>query len=252
MRRSRVKATHRRRRGSARVGAVGRLIGFLLERALAARASPLDNPLPESASVIARRQPRCRVRRATTCTARSRRSRRLAAPTCREPLAEPQVEPAASLVNGAPLDALTFSDPLTVSMDASAATSCAPCAVTVRRRSKATPSEPACVVPIDDFPPEPPAGSPRSIGDGAIDADLGAERRAGFAGYLVLRGEAGDATLTPVTDTVVTETRYHGPHRQAGRSVRLCGAGDRHAAAATERESSNQRAWKRRRASGDA
>jgi hypothetical protein len=28
------------------------------------------------------------------------------------------------------------------------------------------------------------------------------------AGYLILRGEAGDATLTPVTDTVVTEARF--------------------------------------------
>jgi hypothetical protein len=80
----------------------GGLIGFLLERALPPEPSPLDDPLPDSASSSAS---------AATLQGPTRYNvyRELA------PLAEKttpsQVEP--TLVNGAPIDTLTFIDPLT-------------------------------------------------------------------------------------------------------------------------------------------
>jgi hypothetical protein len=69
-------------------------------------------------------------------------------------------------------------------------------------------SEPACIVPVDDRPPEPPDGVTTVVGDGEVTLIWVPNAEPDVAGYLVLRGEAGDATLTPVTDTVVTEARY--------------------------------------------
>jgi fibronectin type 3 domain-containing protein len=63
-------------------------------------------------------------------------------------------------------------------------------------------------VPIDDFAPEPPTRLSADSSDGAITLTWEPNAEPDVAGYLVLRGEAGDATLTPVTDTVVTEARF--------------------------------------------
>jgi hypothetical protein len=70
------------------------------------------------------------------------------------------------------------------------------------------PSEPVCVVPTDDVAPEPPSGLTSEISEGAIALIWVPNAEPDVAGYLVLPGEAGDATLTPLTDTVVTEARY--------------------------------------------
>jgi hypothetical protein len=174
----------------------GGLIGFLLERALPPEPSPLDDPLPDSASLST----------ATTPQGPTRYNvyRELAPLT--EKTTPSQVEPA--LVNGAPIDALTFTDPLT-GLDGRRR-----CYVVRAVRGdgtqavEGTASEPACVVPVDDVPPEAPAGLAATIKDGEIELMWEPNAEPDIAGYLVLRGEAGDATLTPVTDTVVTETRF--------------------------------------------
>jgi hypothetical protein len=70
------------------------------------------------------------------------------------------------------------------------------------------PSPPTCVVPIDVFPPAAPAGLAAVPSEGGIsliwepvgDPDLG--------GYLVLRREAGDATLRQMTDAPIVDARY--------------------------------------------
>jgi len=64
-----------------------------------------------------------------------------------------------------------------------------------------------CIVPADDTPPEAPSTPSITSSDGAITLIWAPNAEPDIAGYLVLRGEAGDATLTPVSDTVVTETR---------------------------------------------
>jgi hypothetical protein len=78
----------------------------------------------------------------------------------------------------------------------------------VRGEVEGVPSGPTCVVPTDDAAPEPPAGLRVTVTDGEIRLDWQPNAEPDVAGYLVLRGEAGDATLTPVTDTVVTEARF--------------------------------------------
>lgn len=71
-----------------------------------------------------------------------------------------------------------------------------------------TPSEPACVTPIDVFPPAPPANLVAVPGDGAITLIWDANVEPDLAGYLILRGAAGGDTLTPLTHTPVVEPRF--------------------------------------------
>jgi hypothetical protein len=111
-------------------------------------------------------------------------------------------------VNPAPIEALTFTDPLT-GLDGRRR-----CYVVRSLRGdgaqavEGLPSAPSCVVPVDDFPPAAPTRLSSVSGDGEITLIWEPNAEPDVAGYLVLRGEAGDATLTPVTDTVVTEPRY--------------------------------------------
>ena len=180
----------------------GGLIGFLLERALPPEPSPLDDPLPDSVSSSAS---------AATLPGPTRYNvyRELAPVVEQTTPSPPQGEVEPVLVNGAPIDTLTFMDPLT-SLDGRRR-----CYVVRAVRGdgtqtvEGTPSEPpACVDSLDDFPPEAPAGLSSTIRDGEIELMWEPNAEPDIAGYLVLRGEAGDATLTPVTDTVVTETRF--------------------------------------------
>jgi hypothetical protein len=78
----------------------------------------------------------------------------------------------------------------------------------VRGMAIGDPAPPACVTPIDIFPPAAPAtpaavaaeGSISLIWDPASELDLG--------GYLVLRREVGSDTLTQLTPTPISEARY--------------------------------------------
>jgi hypothetical protein len=70
-------------------------------------------------------------------------------------------------------------------------------------------SVPACVTPVDTFAPAPPADvAAVARDDGTIELRWTANTEADLAGYLVLRGTAGDATLLPITDTPIAEARY--------------------------------------------
>jgi predicted small lipoprotein YifL len=70
------------------------------------------------------------------------------------------------------------------------------------------PSPTACVRPVDVFPPEAPRGLSTVVGEGSISLFWEASASPDVAGYLVLRGAVGDATLLPVTVRPVVETRY--------------------------------------------
>jgi hypothetical protein len=182
----------------------GGLIGFLLERSLSPELSPLDNPLPEpdsaSDTLSALQGPtRYNVYREVAPPETSTAQPAAVNP----PDAGPQ-EP----INPTPLDTLNFVDPLT-GLDGRRR-----CYVVRALRGdgtqtvEGTPSDPDCVVPIDDFPPEAPARLSTTIRDGEIELRWEPNAEPDIAGYLVLRGEPGDATLAPVTDTVVTEARF--------------------------------------------
>jgi hypothetical protein len=201
----------------------GGLIGFLLERALAPELSPLENPLPEPASTpptLAALQGPTRYNVYREIAPLEETSQPASTKPTGEVGPKPQGEggkpsgevgePAVPApVNPTPLDTLTFVDPLT-GLDGRQR-----CYVVRSVRGDAAqaveglPSEPpVCVVPVDDFPPEPPARPSTTSSEGAITLEWEPNAEPDIAGYLVLRGEAGDATLTPVTDTVVTEPRF--------------------------------------------
>ena len=69
-------------------------------------------------------------------------------------------------------------------------------------------SESACVTPVDDVPPAPPVGLSITTEPGVITLTWEPNVEADLVGYVVLRGEAGDATLTPLTGSVTTEVRF--------------------------------------------
>lgn len=69
-------------------------------------------------------------------------------------------------------------------------------------------SAPVCVTPVDTFPPPPPGELSAIASEGAINLLWEASAGADVAGYLVLRGEQGSATLHPLTPAPVTEPRF--------------------------------------------
>jgi len=180
----------------------GGLIGFLLERALPIESSPIDEP-PGSTETT--EPPPSDLPPGPT---RYNVYREI------EPLADapatPAPDPLAAMapLNAAPLTVLTFSDPVT--------------ALDGRRRCytvrairgieptvvEGEPSSPVCVNPSDDFPPAAPVNVDALADGGAIVISWEPNNEADLAGYVILRGEAGDATLTPLSGTVIAEPRY--------------------------------------------
>jgi hypothetical protein len=69
-------------------------------------------------------------------------------------------------------------------------------------------SEPVCVTPVDDVPPAAPVGLTAVSEPGAITLTWEPNVEADLAGYVVLRGEAADATLTPLTGSVTPDVRF--------------------------------------------
>jgi hypothetical protein len=70
------------------------------------------------------------------------------------------------------------------------------------------PSPPACVTPVDRFPPAPPSALAAVAAEGAISLIWEPNAEPDLAGYIVLRGKVGDATLQRLSSTLVTEARY--------------------------------------------
>jgi fibronectin type 3 domain-containing protein len=79
---------------------------------------------------------------------------------------------------------------------------------TGRAAVESGPSTRVCVTPIDVFPPAAPAQPATVAGEGAITLIWEPNREPDVAGYLVLRGEPGDATLRPLTPTPIADTSY--------------------------------------------
>jgi len=79
------------------------------------------------------------------------------------------------------------------------------------------PSPPNCFIPVDLFPPAPPARLVAVVDEGGISLIWEPNAEPDVAGYLVLRGEASDATLQPLTPTLVAEPRFRDTHVAAGK-----------------------------------
>jgi hypothetical protein len=118
-------------------------------------------------------------------------------------------------LNPVPLDAMTFTDPLEFDRER--------CYVVRALRGTAPnvvegdPSQPACVTPTDIFPTAPPARLVAVADEGGISLIWEPNGEPDLAGYLVLRGDASDATLQPLTPTPIVEPRFRDTHVTAGK-----------------------------------
>ena len=70
------------------------------------------------------------------------------------------------------------------------------------------PSEPACVTPVDTFPPAAPKQLAAIAGVGVINLIWEPNAEADLAGYIVLRGVAPGDTLQAITPSPIRETTY--------------------------------------------
>jgi hypothetical protein len=138
----------------------------------------------------------------------------------RDPLSLPEPAPPAwqaarpQPLNAAPLTELSFSD--LVDFDR---TQC----YTVRAVRGAAPAlvegDPAprrCITAVDIFPPAPPANVTAVASEGSIGLIWEPNAELDLGGYVVLRGEAGSATLQPLTDRPIAEPRFTDRTVQAG------------------------------------
>ena len=73
---------------------------------------------------------------------------------------------------------------------------------------ESVPSRRVCVVPSDTFPPQPPSSPATVAADGVITLVWEPNTEPDLGGYLVLRGDAGDDTLRPLTPAPIAEARY--------------------------------------------
>jgi hypothetical protein len=70
------------------------------------------------------------------------------------------------------------------------------------------PSAPACLSPVDRFPPAAPTGLRTVAEDGAVSLVWDQNAEADLGGYLVLRGEVPGGTLLPITPQPIKDASY--------------------------------------------
>jgi hypothetical protein len=122
------------------------------------------------------------------------------------PVEQPWSKTRSAPLNPAPLATLTFADPVEFGRER--------CYVVRALRGQppnvieGPASAPACITPVDTFPPAVPAGLVAVAAEGSISLIWEPGSDPDLAGYIVLRGRAGDATLQPLTPMPVTEARF--------------------------------------------
>ena len=79
------------------------------------------------------------------------------------------------------------------------------------------PSQPTCFIPTDSFPPSVPTRLAAVADERGISLIWEPSAEPDVAGYVVLRGEASDATLQPLTPTPVPDPRYRDTTVVSGR-----------------------------------
>jgi hypothetical protein len=83
---------------------------------------------------------------------------------------------------------------------------------------ESAPSTPACVTPVDTFPPAPPKSLAHIAGGNGVSLLWEANTEADLGGYLVLRGEAPDDKLSPLTPAPITDTSFLDTTARRGRT----------------------------------
>jgi len=118
-------------------------------------------------------------------------------------------------INPAPLSTMSFND--TVEFDREQCYLVRPVRGTPPNAVEGDPSPPNCFLPVDLFPPAPPTHLVAVADEGGISLIWEPSAEPDVAGYMVLRGEASDATLHPLTPTPVAEPRFRDTHVTAGK-----------------------------------
>ncbi len=73
---------------------------------------------------------------------------------------------------------------------------------------ESAPSSPACVTPVDTFPPAPPKSLAHIAAANGVSLIWEANAETDLGGYLVLRGEAPGDKLSPLTPAPITDTSF--------------------------------------------
>ena len=127
----------------------------------------------------------------------------------------PWTESSPAPINPAPLDAMTFAD--SVEFNRERCYTVRAVRGTPPNVIEGDPSMPNCFIPVDVFPPAAPVRLVAVADEGGISLIWEPNAEPDVAGYLVLRAEATDATLQPLTTTPVTEARFRDTHVSAGK-----------------------------------
>jgi hypothetical protein len=198
----------------------GGLIGFLLDREIPVEPAPFDDPVPVAGAVTGTTIATAAA--GTTTATAAAATGALAGPTRYnvyrliepDPLADPLLVPNVAAwrvvapvpANPEPLSVLTFSDPVLFERMRCYRVRAVRGVAPTTTESEAT--APVCIRPVDVFPPAPPAPPALVAGEGAISLIWEPNGEADLGGYLVLRGEPGDATLPPLTPAPILETSF--------------------------------------------
>jgi predicted small lipoprotein YifL len=118
-------------------------------------------------------------------------------------------------VNPAPLATMSFTD--TVEFDRERCYVVRPIRGMAPNTIEGDPSPANCFTPVDVFPPAAPARLAAVADEGGISLIWEPNAEPDVTGYMVLRGEAGDATLQPLTPAPVAEPRFRDTHVSAGK-----------------------------------
>jgi hypothetical protein len=194
----------------------GGIVGFLFNRALPAE----DAPLNDAFEPIAQTAPNGATPDAALPTGpvkynvyRELAPDPFALPDPNGPL--PWAEATPMPINPTPLDTMAFSDSVEFNRER---------CYTIRAVRGTPPntvegdaSMPTCFIPVDMFPPAPPARLVAVADEGGISLIWEPNAEPDVSGYLVLRGEPTDATLQPLTPTPVAEARYRDTHITTGK-----------------------------------
>ena len=187
----------------------GGLIGWLLDnRAVVPERRPSDDavrPPPPAASVSAELP----GGPTTYNVYQERAPDPLAPPLAQAPGAEWQARPPVAIATG--LTALTHRAPIELDERHLCYTVRA-----VRGGVESEPSPRACITPFDVYGPAPPTGVTAAAAEGEITIVWDPNTETDLGGYIVLRREAGNATLLPLAAAPIADSRYVDRQVKAG------------------------------------
>jgi hypothetical protein len=186
----------------------GGLLGFLLDREFPRETPPFDEPTSSGASPAAIAGPQGPTRYNVYVDV-APDPVGMPAPTPKTTAGWRAALPAAA--NPMPLAALTFSDALEFERERCYSVRA------IRSGVESDASARLCVRPVDVYPPPAPAAPEAVAGEGVISLIWEPSSAIDLGGYLVLRGEPGDATLLALTPHPIAEASYRDTTVVAGR-----------------------------------